>query len=215
MAARGSTKTRRNARSPSKQPAPVDLKVNPTGPRLVDTIVLKDVDKLLPYANNARTHSKKQITQIAASIKEFGFVNPVLIQPDGGIIAGHGRVMAAQKLGLDHVPTIELGHLSEAQRKALVLADNRIALSAGWDEELLSVELVGIRDLGMDVEVMGFSDRELRRLVEGGGDPDGADRKVGDELDYQIVIECGGEADQAALLERLRGEGLKCRPLIL
>lgn len=191
----------------------VDIKVNPTGPRLVDTIVLRDIDDLLPYAGNARTHSKKQITQIAASIREFGFVNPVLISDDGGIIAGHGRVMAAQKLGLDHVPTIALGHLSEAQRKALVLADNRIALSAGWDEELLAVELTGIRDLGMDVDVIGFSEAELNRAFGGSSKGGRGDEQLGD-MTYRIVVECENEQQQHDLLERLEAEGLTVKALM-
>lgn len=209
-ASKSRPKTRRNARSPG---SPVDLKVNPTGPRLVDTIVLKDVDDLLPYAGNARTHSKKQITQIAASIREFGFVNPVLISDDGGIIAGHGRVMAAQKLGLDHVPTIALGHLSEAQRKALVLADNRIALSAGWDEELLAVELTGIRDLGMDVDVIGFSEAELNRAFGGGSKGGRGAEQLGD-MAYRIVVECENEQQQHDLLQRLEAEGLTVKALM-
>ena len=92
----------------------------------------RNIDKLIPYANNARTHTQEQIAKIAASIKEFGFCNPVLIDKDDGIIAGHGRIEAARKLGLKEVPTITLGHLTDAQRKAYILADNRMALDAGW-----------------------------------------------------------------------------------
>ena len=97
--------------------------------------------KLTPYANNARTHSEEQIAQIMASIKEFGFVNPILIGESGIIIAGHGRLEAAKRLGMTEVPVIEIGHLSDTQRRALIIADNKIALNAGWDEELLKVEL--------------------------------------------------------------------------
>ena len=114
------------------------------------------VDKLLPYARNARTHSDGQVAQIAASIKEFGFCNPVLIDGDGGIIAGHGRVLAARKLGMAEVPTITLGHLTDTQRRAYILADNKLALNAGWDEELLKLELDELRAAGVDLDLIGF-----------------------------------------------------------
>jgi DNA modification methylase len=123
------------------------------------------VEKLIPYARNARTHSAEQVAQIAASIAEFGFVNPVLIGPDNVIIAGHARLLAARKLGMTEVPVIVLDHLTETQRRALVLADNRLALNAGWDEEMLRVELESIRDDGFDLELTGFSDDELEDLL--------------------------------------------------
>jgi len=105
---------------------------------------------LIPYVNNARTHSEQQVLQIAASIKEFGFNNPVLVDGENGIIAGHGRVMAAKKLGLDEVPTIELKHLTKTQKKAYILADNRLALNSGWDNDLLALELGELSDDGFD-----------------------------------------------------------------
>lgn len=123
---------------------------------------------LVPYARNARTHPDWQIAQIAGSILEFGFTNPVLVGPDGVIIAGHGRLLAAQRLGLERVPVIVLGHLSEAQRRALVIADNRIAENAGWDEDLLRAELAALHDDGFDLDVLGFSDEDLAELLEGG-----------------------------------------------
>ena len=101
------------------------------------------VSDLIPYARNSRTHSDVQINKIASSIKEFGFLNPVLIDKDNGIIAGHGRVMAAQKLGLKEVPVLQIGHLSDTQKRAYIIADNRLALDAGWDEEMLRVEFAG------------------------------------------------------------------------
>src|SRR5262245_10249519 len=107
------------------------------------------IDDLIPYARNARVHSPEQIGQLAASIREFGFTNPVLIDADGGIIAGHGRVLAAQKLGLDTVPTIDVSYLTEAQRRAYVIADNKLALNASWDSELLAVELSELMEVGM------------------------------------------------------------------
>jgi ParB-like chromosome segregation protein Spo0J len=124
------------------------------------------IESLIPYINNARTHDDAQVTQIASSIKEFGFNNPILIDEDNGIIAGHGRLMAARKLGLVEVPTIMLSHLSEAQRKAYILADNRIALNSGWDNELLSLELQDIKD-DIDLSLIGFSEEELSLLING------------------------------------------------
>ena len=105
------------------------------------TVTYKRVVDLIPYVNNARTHSDEQVTQIASSIKEFGFNNPILTDGENGVIAGHGRLLAAKKLGLETVPTIELSGLSEAQKKAYILADNKIALNSGWDEEILKLEL--------------------------------------------------------------------------
>ena len=119
------------------------------------------LEALVPYARNSRTHSEAQVAQIAASIREFGFTNPVLIDADGGIIAGHGRVMAARKLGLKDVPCIALGHLTAAQRKAYIIADNKLALNAGWDEELLAVEFADLKDAGFDLELTGFAAGEL------------------------------------------------------
>lgn len=126
----------------------------------------RPVEGLIPYARNARTHSEDQVAQIAASIGEFGFVNPILVGPDGVIIAGHGRLMAARRLGMKEVPVIALGHLTEAQRRALVIADNRIALNAGWDEELLKLELADLAGLDFNIDLLGFSDEELNALLE-------------------------------------------------
>lgn len=126
---------------------------------------LKKTDDLIPYVNNSRTHSEAQVNQIAASIKEFGFTNPVLIDQDGGVIAGHGRLMAARKLGVSEVPTITLEGLTKAQRKAYVIADNQLALNSGWNEELLKLELQGLKDLEFDLSVIGFDDDELRKLL--------------------------------------------------
>lgn len=125
------------------------------------------VESLTPYARNARKHSPEQVAQIAASIAEFGFTNPILIDAEGGIIAGHGRVLAAQSLGRDTVPCIRLKHLTEAQRRAYVIVDNRLTeTGGGWDEDLLSVELASLRDeFGFDVNVTGFDEGELVRLI--------------------------------------------------
>ena len=116
---------------------------------------------LVPYARNSRTHDDAQVAQIAASIKEFGFTNPILIDEDNGIIAGHGRLSAARKLGIDEVPCLRLGHLTDAQKRAYVIADNRLALNAGWDEEMLKVEFAELGDLGFDLELTGFDAKEI------------------------------------------------------
>jgi len=132
---------------------------------LIQRIEHTPIEDLVPYAANARTHSEDQVSQIAASIKEFGFNNPVLIDIDNGIIAGHGRVMAAMKLGLDLVPTVTLDHLSDAGRRAYILADNRLALNAGWDEEILAAELKRLDD-EIDLSLLGFDDDELARMLD-------------------------------------------------
>ena len=119
------------------------------------------VSDLIPYANNSRTHSDEQVLQIASSIKEFGFLNPVIIDADNGIIAGHGRVMAAKKLGIDELPCIDASHLTEAQKKAYIIADNKLALNADWDMDALRIEFEALKELDFDVELTGFSLDEI------------------------------------------------------
>lgn len=128
-------------------------------------IEYRKVSELLPYARNARTHSDEQVSQLAASIKEFGFNNPVAVDGDGMILCGHGRVMAAKKLGLTEVPTVCLSHLSDTQVKAYILADNKLALNAGWDNDMLKVELEDLKDLDFDLNLTGFSDEELKAIL--------------------------------------------------
>jgi ParB-like nuclease domain/DNA methylase len=145
------------------------------------------VASLRPHPGNARTHSKKQIRQVAASIREFGFNNPVLIGEDGEIIAGHGRVEAAKLLGLDSVPTVRLAHLNAAQRRAYVLADNKLALNAGWDRELLAIELQGLIDVDFDVELTGFSPTEIDLVLDEAreGSPNGP-TEAEDQIPFPI-----------------------------
>jgi len=130
-------------------------------------IAWRPLGELIPYARNPRTHSDAQVAQIAASVREFGWTNPVLVDGTNGIIAGHGRVLAARKLGLERVPVIELAHMSEAQKRAYVLADNQLALNAGWDEALLRLELADLSELGFDLGLIGFGEGELERLLSG------------------------------------------------
>lgn len=139
------------------------------------------IDKLIPYARNSRTHNDEQIAQIAASIKEFGFTNPILIGVDDVIIAGHGRLLAAQRMGLKEVPVIRLPHLTEIQRRALVIADNKIALNAGWDEEMLALEMKELGDLEFNLDILGFSEEELKEL-DAFGEPETSSDANEDEV---------------------------------
>jgi len=123
------------------------------------------IDKLVPYARNARTHSKEQILQLRSSIREFGFINPCLVDKDYNIIAGHGRIIAAKEEGLTEVPCVFVEHLTEAQKRAYILADNRLALNAGWDEEMLSIELSELEGADFDLDLLGFTDAELHKLL--------------------------------------------------
>ena len=153
-------------------------------------IEYKDINDLIPYVNNARTHSEEQINQIASSIKEFGFTNPVLIDKNDGLIAGHGRIMGAKKLGLKEVPTITLDNLTEAQKKAYIIADNKIALNAGWDEELLKIELQSLQEMDFDYSDLGFDfdfDFDMEEISE---DEDySCKNKEIDADDYEDIME--------------------------
>ena len=129
-------------------------------------IIYKKVRDLIPYVNNSRTHSEEQVNQICASINEFGFTNPLLIDEKDSIIAGHGRLIASKKLGMEEVPCIVLEGLTEAQKKAYIIADNKMALNAGWDEELLKIELENLKELDFDLELTGFNVDELDELFK-------------------------------------------------
>jgi len=141
-------------------------------------VVTWPVEKLIPYARNARTHSAEQVAQVAASIAEFGWTNPILAGADGIVIAGHARLLAARKLGMTEVPVIVLDHLTESQRRALVLADNRLALNAGWDEEMLRVEMAALDEDGFNLELVGFTDEEIEGLLR---DPEEVNAGITDD----------------------------------
>lgn len=128
------------------------------------TIQEIEIEKLIPYARNSRTHSDEQVAQIAASIKEFGWTNPILIDGEAGIIAGHGRLAAARKLGMTKIPVIELSHLSPTQKKALIIADNKLAINAGWNNEMLMLEIEELEIEGFDIDLIGFNEEELSTL---------------------------------------------------
>ncbi|MCV2874604.1 ParB/Srx family N-terminal domain-containing protein [Defluviimonas sp. WL0050] len=175
----------------------------------------RPIADLIPYTRNARTHSEAQVTLIAGSIREYGFTNPVLVDGANGIIAGHGRVRAARQLGLSRVPVIELGHLSEAQKRAYILADNRLAEQAGWDREMLAIEAGELSDLGIDLVSLGFEAGEIDALLRGGeADPR---EDVVPEVPAVPVSRPGdlwvlgrhrlicGDATDAATVERLLG----------
>lgn len=152
---------------------------------------LVDIEKLVPYVNNARTHSADQINKLRSSIREFGFINPVIIDKDYGVIAGHGRIMAAKEEGIKEVPCVFADHLNEAQKKAYILADNRMALDAGWDEELLRVEIESLEDYGFNVELTGFSTEELSSLFDLGVEAEEDDFDVEEELKKPIFSKEG------------------------
>jgi hypothetical protein len=166
-------------------------------------------DTLIPYARNTRTHSEAQVAQIAGSIREFGFTNPVLIDGQNGIIAGHGRVLAAQKLKLGMVPCIRLSHLTDTQRRAYIIADNKLALNAGWDEELLGLELADLREDGFDLELTGFDGAGIEAFLN---PPEPA---VSSEYTHKVdapVYEPKGEKPQISeLADQSRAEELRAK----
>jgi len=195
----------------------------------------RKVEALIPYARNPRTHSEAQVAKIAASIVEFGWTNPVLVDGENGVIAGHGRLAAARKLGLDAVPVIELSHLSPNQKRAYVISDNRLALEAGWDEEMLALELADLTEAGFDLALTGFDDVELDTLFgapnaadAADSDSEGADEEgddVADEVPGAPVVAvsqpgdvwalgqhrliCGDAADQSVIASLMQGEQAK------
>ncbi|MCD8187239.1 MAG: site-specific DNA-methyltransferase [Ruminococcus sp.] len=152
---------------------------------------LVSIDRLIPYVNNARTHSKEQINKLRSSLREFGFVNPVIIDHDFNVIAGHGRITAAKEEGITEVPCVYVDHLTDAQKKAYILADNRMALDAGWDEELLAVEMSELLDLGFDLGLTGFDEKELADLFTVDNEAKEDDFDVDAELEKPCISQTG------------------------
>lgn len=150
-----------------------------------------NIDKLVPYARNARTHSKEQILQLRASLREFGFVNPVIVDKDLDIIAGHGRILAAKEEGITEVPCVFAEHLTEAQKRAYIIADNRLAMNAGWDMEMLSVEISELQGVDFDLSVLGFDEAELSKLMGDIEDVKDDDFDVDEELKKPAVTKFG------------------------
>ena len=176
-----------------------------------DKVERQSVASLVPYARNPRTHSPEQVDQIAASIREWGWTVPILVDEQGGLIAGHGRVMAAKLLGLTEIPVMVAAGWTEAQKRAYVIADNKLTLNGGWDDELLKIELDDLKALDFDVALMGFSLEEIGALSsdasagEGGIETPGAGSY---KEQYGVIVVCLSETDQAETYERLKGEGL-------
>ena len=169
----------------------------------------RNTDELIPYARNARTHSESQIAQIAASIKEFGFNNPILLDGDNGVIAGHGRLLAAQKLGLKQVPCIELSHLTETQKKDYILADNKIALNSGWDFDTLSIELEDLKLNDINVELTGFNLEEIEGLQDplSALDEEDFSNLGGDQKDIFNVTFSFNKEDEALIKNFITNKG--------
>jgi ParB-like chromosome segregation protein Spo0J len=178
-------------------------------------IETRSVEALIPYAANSRTHSDAQVAQIAASIKEFGWTNPILIDGENGIIAGHGRLLAARKLGLEEVPCVMLDHLSKAQQRALVIADNQLAMNAGWDMEMLAAEIEDLKLGDFDIDLLGFDEKFLDALNAEAFE----ETRIGEEQDveavFEIAVTCADEDEQEKVYQILTEQGLKCRVLTM
>ncbi len=167
-------------------------------PAMASRIEIWPIEKLIPYERNARTHSPEQVKQIAASIVEFGFTNPILVDTESGVIAGHGRLEAARDLALEEVPVVVLDHLTPKQKKAYIIADNKLALNAGWDMSLLREEMVGLSLADFDLSLIGFNDKEVADLLDPEGIDEGESPDDFDEIDDDIETEykcpsCGYE----------------------
>lgn len=189
--------------------------------KFADKIVHQRVDALVPYARNSRTHSDEQVAQIAASIREFGFTNPVLVDDQGGIVAGHGRVLAAKQIGMDTVPTICVGWLSEKQRRAYVIADNQLALNAGWDDAVLASELDDLLADDFDLQLIGFDPETLDDILAGANNDSAARAEPAETsagINYQekfaVLVDCKNESDQRRVFDKLTTDGLSCKVLV-
>lgn len=181
-------------------------------------IVFRSISALAARESNSRTHSEAQIAQIAASIKEFGFTNPILIDENDMLIAGHGRLRAAKLLNRANVPCIVLTGLSDVQKRAYVIADNKLALNAGWDDELLSLEINELMSFGVTIDLLGFEDAEIAKLLQDtdgyGESENGEEKTLADGVSHQVIVAVCSESEQARLLSRLEQEGYKCRALM-
>ena len=181
------------------------------------SIEYKDIDDLIPYVNNSRTHSDEQVTQVAASIKEFGFTNPILVDEHNGIIAGHGRLMAAKKLKLEQVPTITLEGLTDAQRKAYVIADNKLALNAEWDFDLLKIEIESLQEDDFKLDLLGFDVDELNGIL--GFDDIAEEDEEEPEQDYEdkykeqygVIIMCKSAEEQEKIFNKMQQNGYEVK----
>ena len=172
---------------------------------------------LIPYANNSRVHSNEQVNQIASSIKEFGFLNPIIVDGENGIIAGHGRVMAANKLGIKELPCVDASHLSEAQKKAYVIADNKLALNAEWDFDLLKIEIESLQEDDFKLDLLGFDVDELNGIL--GFDDIAEEDEEESEQDYEdkykeqygVIIMCKSAEDQEKVFNKMQQNGYEVK----
>lgn len=181
---------------------------------MASKIIMRPTASLVPYARNARLHSEQSIQAVIKSIQRFGFIHPVAVDNKSGIWAGHARVMAAERLRIPRTPTIDISYLSPEERRAFAIADNQTALLSSWDEELLTAELADLDLSGFDLDVIGFTDRDLAGLgIDGPGQPGDAPRETVPSS-WACVVECRDEADQVALIERLQAEGYKVKGTI-
>ena len=176
------------------------------------SVEIRMISSLIPDERNTRTHSESQVEQLAASMREWGWTNPVLVDETGMIIAGHGRVLAAQKLGLADAPVMTARGWTPAQKQAYAIADNKLALNAGWDMEKLAVGLADLQGVGFDLRLVGFSDKEFDKMFEQEKEPNVEPRLNG--LSYAVIIRCKDEDDQLRVLEQMEQQGLKCEALI-
>lgn len=174
-----------------------------------DKVEKRTVSSLIPFAKNSRTHSDEQVAQIAASIKEWGWTVPVLIDTDNNIIAGHGRLMAARKLGIEEVPVMIADGWTESQKRAYVIADNKLALNAGWDVEMLKLEINDLSDQNFDLSLIGFDDIELAKLFDNEEEKELQEQPYSEV--FNVIVECKNEAEQEKIFNRLDTEGYKCR----
>lgn len=192
----------------------VPMHGNGSGPLWpADKVERRTLATLLPYPQNARTHSKDQVEQIAASMLEFGWTVPILVDEDDGIIAGHGRLLAADKLGWTEGPVMVARGWTDAQKRAYVLADNQLALNADWDRSLLKLELTELKALDFDLPMIGFDLKDLIRLGIEEAPPADASPQL-NNLEYSVVIRCRDEEHQVELMTRLEQEGITCQALI-
>lgn len=180
-----------------------------------DKVERRKVSELIPYARNSRTHSDAQVAQIAASIREWGWTMPILIDEAGNVIAGHGRIMAAQKLGIEDVPCMTATGWSEAKRRAYVIADNKLALNSDWDSEMLRVEYNTLSDLGFDMSLTGFSDDEISSFAFEEDEEASLPEQKELNATFEVAVECTDEDEQEKVFNLLTKEGYKCRILTM
>jgi len=180
-----------------------------------DKVERRKVSDLLPYARNSRTHSDAQVAQIAASIREWGWTMPILVDEAGNVIAGHGRIMAAQKLGIEDVPCMTASGWSEAKRRAYVIADNKLAINSAWDMDLLKIEMQEIDGLGFNLELTGFDVAEMTALFD--DEPSNEDLPEQKDLQatFEVAVECKDETEQETVFNLLTQKGYTCRILTM